>query len=484
MNQSVHLKRPVMKLFIKGIIAMMLLIPSLAKAQAAPELVFMNPVLKSGTAKKEGAIYRFSNVTPGVDAEVKLKKFSSNDIVMNTIDNSSFGWSKAFQPEFGLPGIVKPWQSWYIDFEMVFYESGKTKTVKMSKVDLTALDVDGDNWSISEYVTYERPKSISYSQVSYLVNNGISLLGVSLPCALDNISSQLVECSNCKGDGMNDTDECQNCEGSGYLHDQCDHAFKGIVGTAVNGPIQNFLNIDTAATQVMATYHYEDIDKLKFRYGARSGAFSSNGSGIRLNSTWFRQFSLAPVGTLPVTFHKFTTTLEKKNVTLNWSIDTDDNFSHYVVERSNDGKNFKDIGIVFTSGLVTPGEISHYKYKDMNVASSNGIVYYRLRWEEQNKETYYSPVRIVRLGSELQTNEMITYPNPVRDQLKITVPTNWQDKTVKLELYASNGTMVYAVKLNSASQTEVVSLGNLPRGFYLIRAKCENQSSEQRIIKD
>lgn len=473
-----------MKLFIKSIIAAMLLIPSLANGQAAPELVFMNPVLKSGTANKEGAIYRFSNVTSGVDAEVKLKKFSRNDIVMKSIDNSSFGWSKAFQPEFGLPGIVKPFQSWYIDFEMTFYESGKNRSVKMSKVDLTALDVDGDNWSISEYVTYERPKAISYSQISYLVNNGINVLGVILPCAQDNISSKLVECSNCDACGLIGDDECQNCEGSGYLHDQCDHAFNGIVGSAVNGPIQNFLNIDTAATQVMATYHYENVDRLKFRYGGKSGAFSSNGSGIRLNSTWFRQFSLAPVGTLPVTFHKFTTTLEKRNVVLNWSIDTDDNFSHYVVERSNDGKNFTDIGIVFTSGLVTPGEISHYKYKDMNVSSSNGIVYYRLRWEEKNKETYYSPVRIVRLGNDLHSNEMITYPNPVRDQLKLTVPTEWQGKAVRLELYASNGTMVYVVKLNSASQTEVVNMGSLPRGFYLIKAQCENQSSQQRIIKD
>ena len=473
-----------MKLFFKSMIASMLLIPSVAITQPAPELVFMNPVLKSGTANKEGAIYRFSNVTEGIDAEVKLKKFSRRDIIMSSIDNSSFGWSKAFQPEFGLPGLVKPWQSWYIDFEMTFYEAGKNKTRKLSKVDLTALDVDGDNWSISEYVTYERPKSISYSQVSYLVDNGISLLGVSLPCSLDNISSPLVKCSHCSGVGENGIEECQDCEGSGFLHEQCNHAFQGIVGAAINGPIQNFLNIDTAATQVMATYHYENTDRLKFRYGAKSGANYSNGSGVRLNSTWFRQFSLTPVGTLPVTFHKFTATLEKKNVLLNWSIDTDDNFSHYVIERSNDGKHFTDIGIVFTSGLATPGEISHYKYRDLTVPSSNGILYYRLRWEEKNRETYYSPVRIVRIGNETVFNQMLAYPNPVRDQLKLTLPSNWQGKTVVIELYAANGSMVQAIKLNGASQTEILKVGNLPKGFYLVKVQCEDQLSQQRIIKD
>ncbi|MBL0305986.1 MAG: hypothetical protein IPQ25_08090 [Chitinophagaceae bacterium] len=59
--------------------------------QSGPELVFTNPVLVSGTALKQGAVYRFSNVTTGVDATVKLKKFSRNDIVMPTVDNSVFG---------------------------------------------------------------------------------------------------------------------------------------------------------------------------------------------------------------------------------------------------------------------------------------------------------------------------------------------------------------------------------------------------------
>ncbi len=48
-------------------------VPKLVLAQA-PELSFSNPVLISGTDNKQGAVYRFSNVTTGVDAELKLKK--------------------------------------------------------------------------------------------------------------------------------------------------------------------------------------------------------------------------------------------------------------------------------------------------------------------------------------------------------------------------------------------------------------------------
>ena len=117
--------------------------------QSGPELVFTNPVLVSGTALKQGAVYRFSNVTTGVDATVKLKKFSRNDIVMPTVDNSVLGWNKALQPEFGLPGVVAPFQNWYVDFEMTFYKAGTNSKQKMDTIDFTALDVDGDGMSNS-----------------------------------------------------------------------------------------------------------------------------------------------------------------------------------------------------------------------------------------------------------------------------------------------------------------------------------------------
>ena len=102
--------------------------------QSGPELVFTNPVLVSGTALKQGAVYRFSNVTTGVDATVKLKKFSRNDIVMPTVDNSVLGWNKALQPEFGLPGVVAPFQNWYVDFEMTFYKAGTNSKQKMDTI--------------------------------------------------------------------------------------------------------------------------------------------------------------------------------------------------------------------------------------------------------------------------------------------------------------------------------------------------------------
>ena len=449
-----------------------------ALSQSAPELVFKNPVLKSGTANKEGAVYRFPNVANGVDAELKLKKFSSSSIVMKTIDKADMGWDKALQPEFGLPGTVQPNQHWYIDFEMSFYEAGKSKKVKMSKVDLTAIDVDGDGLSIAEYTVFEKPDKVNYSTTTYLLGTAVGLVGQLLPCGECGKSSKLVTCSNCKGSGINSDDDCGNCKGSGKLHDACDHAYQGVVGTTVLGPVENFFNIDTAGTQVMAMYQYKNVDRINFRYGAKSGAYQSRDAGIRLNSVWFRQFSLAPRSPLPVKLTNFNAVFDRKNVNLAWT-GHEENFSHYVIQRSVDGKEYKDIALVFANGN---GQ-SSYQYKDPNVSSATGSVFYRLQLIDKVSEAVtYSDIKVIRL-TENQELKIIAYPNPVTDQLRLTLPAAWQGKPVIIELFSANGTRIRTLQVGSASQTENLQFANLSKGFYLVKANCDGAVAEQRVMK-
>lgn len=187
---------------------------------------------------------------------------------------------------------------------------------------------------------------------------------------------------------------------------------------------------------------------------------------------------------LPVTFHKFTATLEKSSITLNWSIDTDDIFSHYVVEKSYDGKEYHDIGMVMTSGSANRTEIAHYTFRDGDIKAGNGIIYYRLRWEEINQEVYYSAVRLVRISKSSQANELVTYPNPVKEELRMTLPLDWQGEKVEAVLYSAGGNMVLNEKMNAASQTETLEMGKLAKGFYLLKLSCNGQVSHQRIIKD
>lgn len=442
-----------------------------------PELVFRNPSLIAGTAGKEGATYKFSNVAPGIDGQIKLKKFSDPAIVVANIDNSSFGFDKAFQPEFGMNPVKKN-QNWYIDFELTFWNAGTTAKRKIDKFTLTSLDVDGDNFNVQEYVVMQKASSVTYSTVTFLGNGGITSV---LPtCDVCGKQSVAIPCVACGGTGLTNkgkgkSNKCTVCDGVGKLYALCGHPFDGQDAT-VQGPTDNFTNIDTSATGVMASYVYNNKDAVNFRIGAQSGN-KDGGAGVRLNSIWFKGFNLAPSSALPVKISNFTATYNKENVVLNWAA-SEINFSHYVLQRSTDGKNYFDIATIFAA------QTSAYAYKDANTTSVTNTLFYRLKMVDNTGEFVYSEVKIIRLTNEKEALSVSAYPNPVNNQLHVTLPAAWQGKTVSFELYNANGSRVQSLNISKASQTENLNMASLTKGFYVIKVVCNDASLEQRIVKN
>lgn len=441
-----------MKLFFFGTVLIMFLSSSVlaqsgsgSSNQTIPELVFQNPVLISGVAGQDGAVYRFSNVAIYIDATIKIRRRSSSAVVLTNIDVSNMGWNKAFQPQLGIPGSVAPGQNWWMEFELKFLKAGTNDKKKIKNFFVTALDVDGDNYYIQEYVQMNKVKAVSCSPATYLVNDAC----LSLPTIADEV------------------------DWSGYNNNGVDKKMQG--------PIQNFINIDTAATGVMTTYSYEDKDAIRFIIGAKSSGGTST-AGERLNSLWFKQFNLAPPTTLPVKMTGFQAILENKNVKLKWTTATEENFSHYVIERSTDGKNYSQVATVFANGNTS--QTSTYNYQDSYVSSSTGVIYYRLRLVEMSKESSYSEVKVIRLSKDKGALELTAFPNPARDVVKLTMPNTWQNKKVVVEVFSGNGMRVKQIHFANSSQTENINLSDLSNGIYVVKASSDGQILEQRIIKN
>ena len=405
-----------------------------------PELVFQNPVLISGEAGKDNAVYRFSNVAAGIDATIKVKGRSETAVKLTNIDVANMGWSKAFQPQFGIPGYVPANKNWWMDFEMSFFEAGTTKKKKIKGFSVTAIDVDGDGLSIREYIQMNKVKSITYCPVNYLAPQAAT--------AIENLFDAADDVDNRKGEDKKSL-----------------------------GPVQNFTNIDTSGTPVMSMYTYEDKDKITFRFGATSGSYISN-AGERMNSLWFKSFNLTPPRLLPVTFFSFTASYERKNAELAWTAQADEIFSHFVVERSTDGTNYQPVGKVQASVTTTS-----YSFTDLNIASSTGIVYYRIQCKEKTGEANYTPIKIIRLAKEATTS-LSVYPNPVQGLANLTLPAGWQAKPVVLSIYNSAGMQVQNISLKAASQTETVNFSSLPKGMYVVKAQCSGERVEQRILRN
>ena len=105
----------------------------------------------------------------------------------------------------------------------------------------------------------------------------------------------------------------------------------------------------------------------------------------------------SPVGTPIVKLSSFTAMLNNSNkVDLKWSTEIETNLSHIMVEKSTDGKNFKEAALVFTYGNTTTK--SDYSFADNITKIKSGSVYYRLRSVDVDGTTQYSETCIVTIS--------------------------------------------------------------------------------------
>lgn len=188
-----------------------------------------------------------------------------------------------------------------------------------------------------------------------------------------------------------------------------------------------------------------------------------------------------PIG-LPVKLISFTAQLSgTSKVDLKWATSAEINASHFIVERSFDGKEFSEVGMVFAAGNSTT--IQQYQYTDNLIGSEKNIIYYRLRQVDADGKADLSATRIIRSGKNSATVTILTYPNPVASELRITVPNNWQGKKVNYEIINVSGQTAKRMVTASSSQTETLDLSTLAPGFYMVKVSCNGDVAQQKIVK-
>lgn len=407
-------------------------------SQSAPELVFKNPVLVSGADGQDGAQYRFSNVSSGIDAIVQICGRSAPGVQLGNIDMTSSGWDKAFQPQLGKNGNVNSGDNWWMKFKIIFCAAGTSNRVVVDKVVVTGLDIDGDGQSLSEFAEADSVCHTNFSPTTMLNQQILrSCLDPVLP--LQTISD-----------------------------------------LRIDGPVANYTDIDTAATNVMVTYTFLNKSEVNLTIGAVNGSGSTN-AGMRLNSLWFKEFDLS-THTLPVTLTDFSAMLRNDKADLKWITATESNVSHFMVERSTDGKDFSDAALVFAYGNSTIQRT--YQFSDDLSKISGGVVYYRLKMQDDDGSFTYSPTRMLKLDKPQTSLSLSLYPNPVVNEVKVTIPASWQGNPVVYEVFNTNGQKVFERRNEYASQTESISLTSCQRGVYIVKASNEIASAQNKIIKN
>jgi hypothetical protein len=155
--------------------------------------------------------------------------------------------------------------------------------------------------------------------------------------------------------------------------------------------------------------------------------------------------------------------------------------SHFVIEKSFDGKTYTDAGVLFTDGNSNVRR--DYSFKDEGKNSTSGLVYYRLKTVDLDGKYTQSAVRIIRMGNENSARSITVYPNPAVSDLRITLSSSWQDKAVNIQVINANGQSVLQITGARSGQTETVNVNSLTPGMYIVKVTNGIETALQRFVK-
>lgn len=388
------------------------------------------PVLVSGTALRVNATYKYEGVAPGVDATIHIDSLINGATIAKIDDNTGgLGYIEGFQPEIGTGNGSG---TSYAVFTITYSITGTSISHSMNTFSMTALDIDGTS-TLKEFGQIDMgPGSVA----SYMSSSSSITITPIAP-----------------------------------------GVFRG---TNVSGADQN--GIDTAGKQNMFTVTNSNVSSLKLKLGITK---TNNGVASRQFGIYMAGFVYPNLALLPIDLEYFTAIpdMNLTSVQLNWATSMEKNVSHFSIEKSTDGRNYSEAGIVFAAG--NSSNLIKYSFTDNNINANNAtVIYYRLRSVDIDGRSELSTIRSIRLGTKGGRGmSILAYPNPVTNELRVTIPSDWQGKKVSYELYNNNGQVVVKNIEMTSSQTQALNVNSLAPGFYIAKVTCDGEVAQQKIIK-
>ena len=206
-------------------------------------------------------------------------------------------------------------------------------------------------------------------------------------------------------------------------------------------------------------------------------------TGVQVCSQLEDNLVLGSNVSLPILLQSFTAQkLNYNSSLLNWKSLSEEDASHFDIEKSLDAENWVKVGTEKTRGSLNYG--AEYSFVDENAVllrNDENTVYYRLKMVDNDGSFQYSDVRLVTFERSLTDVEV--YPNPSHEFF------NWkmgvgdtQVHDAQLQLFDMTGKLVKKQTV-SANGISKVDIAELETGLYNIVVKHEDQIYRKRIIK-
>jgi hypothetical protein len=200
-----------------------------------------------------------------------------------------------------------------------------------------------------------------------------------------------------------------------------------------------------------------------------STTYNAFGSDHSYSGTFTGGFSGFAIGNpinlpLPVGLLSLQGEVVDQQTELSWMTAWELNSDYFEVERSADGQQFSEIGLVKSMGNSDVEQA--YQFTDLNPI--NGINYYRLKQVDIDGRVEYSNIIRVRLEGD---SKILVSPNPFRDYINISFEMQ-EKRAVEFTLFSIKGEQIISRKMDvDGTMEEKIDLPDLPEGVYLYQIR-------------
>ncbi|MBC8034620.1 MAG: T9SS type A sorting domain-containing protein [Chitinophagaceae bacterium] len=198
------------------------------------------------------------------------------------------------------------------------------------------------------------------------------------------------------------------------------------------------------------------------------------------NRVSFNMTFAPPAAPLPIKLLNWAAILSGDKGQLKWKTASAVNFSHFIVQRSNDGSSFRNITEVKYENGTNANERT-FGFNDTYVISTN--VFYRLAMVDKDGKTEYS--EIIRLSPGSTTTETKMYPTIV-EKGNIIIESSKQVNNGSLAIYTTSGTRISEVKVSLSNGKQQLNLGasfsEVSAGSYILILSDSNGVIAKKVI--
>ncbi len=199
--------------------------------------------------------------------------------------------------------------------------------------------------------------------------------------------------------------------------------------------------------------------------------FSVNSSNATSLKDRFRVVFHAASAPLSLNFILLKASRRNNSILVEWKVENEKDISHYIIEKSDDGKRF----ILFKEVQANGSSYSHTDNSPF--AGSN---YYRIKSVINGKETFSE---IVRINLPERESKISVYSTVLKKGIAILEFTNQPAGTYRLYLFNSSGQQIFIKEIIHPGGTAMhsISMSNPAKGIYPLKIHCPD--GNQKVMR-